>query len=139
VDKGFVILEHPADLGIEARGVSLAGAFEEAARGLMSVVLELGSVDAREEREVSVSSADYEQLLVKWLSEVLYLYDGNRFVCREFHIDRIAPTGLHATVHGEPLDPAKHRTLLDVKAVTYHQLSIQENKDGAVVRVFLDI
>jgi SHS2 domain-containing protein len=135
----FTILDHPSDIGIEARGRSLAETFEQAARGLMSVILDLATVDLREERQVEVRGTDYEQLLVKWLSEILYLYDGQQFVSSKFDVKQLNATGLKATVHGEPFSTRKHSTKLDVKAVTYHQLSVRENNDGAMVRVFLDI
>jgi SHS2 domain-containing protein len=42
-------------------------------------------------------------------------------------------------VRGEPLDLERHSTRTDVKAVTYHQLSVRETAEGVVVTVFLDI
>ncbi len=48
----FDVIDHPADLGIEARGSTMAQAFEQAATGLMSVILDLSSVEARVSREV---------------------------------------------------------------------------------------
>jgi SHS2 domain-containing protein len=139
MDPAFVILEHPSDIGIEATGASLASAFEHAAEGLMSVILDTSAVEAREEREVTIAAADQEQLLVRWLSELLYLYDGKGFVGKRFDITRISPVGLQARVGGEELDPERHRTRLDVKAVTYHQLLLRQDDRGAMVRVFLDI
>jgi SHS2 domain-containing protein len=135
----YKILEHPSDLGIEARGASLAEAFQNAAQGLMSIILDLSSVEPSEERELAINSSDLDQLLVNWLSEILYLYDGQRFICRDFIIQKLTPTGLKAKVRGEIFSENTHRTKLDVKAVTYHQLFVQENKNGGLVRVYLDI
>jgi SHS2 domain-containing protein len=139
VDSPFVILEHPSDLGIEARGRTPAEAFINAATGLMSVILDISSVEARESREIQVSASDREQLLVKWLSEVLFLYDGQGFVPKEFLFTQFNQESLMAQVRGEMFSPAKHRTRMDVKAVTYHQLSVRAGEAGTVVRVFLDI
>ena len=135
----FTILDHPADLGIEARGATLHEAFENAARGLVSVILDLSTVECQESRVVEISAADIEQLLVKWLAEVLYLYDGQRFVGKEFTIGEMTPHRLKATVTGEQFSVTKHRTKMDVKAITYHQLLVRQDKDGGLVRVFLDI
>jgi len=135
----FVILEHPADLGIEAYGHSLAEAFENAACGLMSVILDPGLVEEKEERKFSLAGADSDQLLVKWLSEILYLYDGQGFVGKKFLIHTLENENLEASVWGEIYSPEKHETRLDVKAVTYHQLLIEQRPDGARVRVYLDI
>jgi SHS2 domain-containing protein len=135
----FTILEHPADLGIEATGATLAEAFENAAAALMSIILDTSTVQLRETREITLFASDREQLLVKWLSEVLYLYDGQRFVGKEFKVLPIAETRLQASVRGEAFATEKHSTRLDVKAVTYHQLKIEEDAHGARVVVYLDI
>jgi SHS2 domain-containing protein len=137
--RGHEILEHPADVGISAHGETLQEAFEEAARGLMAVILDPATIHPTTARTVSVTASDHEQLLVRWLSEVLYLYDGRRFPCAEFSIHELGPTWLVATVRGEELDTSRHQTRLDVKAVTYHQLEVREAPGRAVVRVFLDI
>ena len=114
-------------------------AFQNAAEGLMSIILDLTAIEPKEVREVTITGEDPDQLLVKWLSEILYLYDGQGFVCRDFLIVNLNSKKLRAVVRGESFSRKKHRTKLDVKAVTYHQLSVQENQHGAVVRVFFDI
>lgn len=135
----YTILDHPSDLGIEARGASLVQAFQNAAIALMSIILDPSAVEPRESREVAVSGIDHEQLLVKWLSEILYLYDGQGFVCGTYSVRQLTQTELRATVLGETFSRGRHSTRMDVKAVTYHQLLVQENETGALVRVFLDI
>jgi SHS2 domain-containing protein len=135
---GYSILEHPSDLGIEAHGVTLKEAFEQAAVGLMSIIVNPMTVANREVRTISITASDNKHLLVKWLTEILYMYDGQRFVCKEFQITHLTDRELTATVKGEPLS-STHRTKLDVKAVTYHQLEVLENESGCMVRVFLDI
>ncbi len=139
MQSDFTILEHPADLGIEARGQSLSEAFQNAAIALMSVILDLSIISPDETREITIHSIDRDQLLVKWLSEILYLYDGQRFVAKDFHINTFSSTLLQANVRGEIFSESKHRTNIDVKAVTYHQLVVREDKKGGLVRVFLDI
>jgi SHS2 domain-containing protein len=135
----FTILEHPADIGIEARGDDLPAAFGEAAAGMMSLIVDAVSVGTGQSREVAVSASDPEQLLVRWLSEILYLFDAEGFVGREFCVAELTRTTLRATVRGEHLSRPRHTTLLDVKAVTYHQVQVQQNEGGALVRVYFDI
>jgi SHS2 domain-containing protein len=137
--SGYTILEHPADLGIEAKGITLHEAFEQAAIGMMSVILDLSGVDVQELQEVDLRASDIEQLLVQWLSEILYLYDGKKFVSKDFLIHTLTHSELKATIRGEPFSPARHQTKLDVKAITYHQLIVRENEQGGYVKVFLDI
>ena len=136
---GFRILEHPADLGIEASGPSLAEAFAQAASGLISIILDPTGVREAESRTVCLEAADLEQLLVRWLSEILYLYDAQRFVACAFVVEEISAHTFTAVVLGERFDPARHPTRLDVKAVTYHQVNVTQANEGVTVRVYLDI
>jgi len=135
----FQILEHPSDLGIEVRGSTLEDAFSGAAAGLMSIILDLGSVGSKMEKEVNINAEDIEQLLVKWLSEILYLYDGQHFVCSEFDIRQLKNDYLNAIVRGEEFCEKKHHPRLDVKAITYHQLLVKKDDKNAIIRVFVDI
>lgn len=135
----YTILSHPADIGIEARGDTLQDAFSNAAVALMSIILDLSTVEPRQSRMVEIEGADHEQLLVKWLSEVLYLFDAERFVASEFTILELSPPRLRATARGETFSASRHVTKMDVKAVTYHQLAVNEDAEGGWVRVYLDI
>ncbi len=137
--KGFKILDHPADLGIEAFGKNLKEAFEQAAVALMSVILDISNVHEPTTRTVRLDASDHEHMLVKWLTEVLYLYDGQRFVSCRFDVKQLTVDSLKAVIYGEKFDPARHSTKLDVKAITYHQLQIKKNQQGFSVRVFLDV
>jgi SHS2 domain-containing protein len=136
---GFRILEHPADVGIEATGASLKEAFEHAARGLISMITDIDCINTNEERFIQLKGSDIQNLLVKWLSEILYLYDGENFLVGDVEIERISPTNLEAIVRGESVDETRHPMKMDIKAITYHQLKVQEKTDGCVVRVFFDI
>jgi SHS2 domain-containing protein len=136
---GYKILEHPADLGIEAYGKNLKQAFEQSAIALMSIILDSSNIENAESRSVVIFGSDYEQLLVKWLNEILYLYDGEDFVPGMFKIKKLTLNKVEAVVSGEKFDISKHPTRMDVKAITYHQISVSENESGATVQVFLDI
>jgi len=135
----YTILEHPSDVGVEARGSSLAEAFQHAAAGMMSVIVDPSRVDLRDTRTVTVRAADAEQLLVRWLSEVLYLYDATGFVGKEFAMTQWSRTALEAVVRGEPFSAERHRVRTDVKAVTYHLLLVEGGDQGGRVRFYLDI
>lgn len=125
-------------MGLEAWGPDLSEVYRLAALGLTSVLVDPGSVAAREQRTVSINGSDSENLLVRWLSEILYLYDGQRFLLSDVEI-RLQGSELKATLKGERVDSDRHRFRTDVKAVTYHQLQIAFEKGVWTARVFLDI
>jgi SHS2 domain-containing protein len=139
MDAGFHILEHPSDLGIEATGADLIEAFRQAAFGLISIVVDPTTIGSAVQREIALEGSDVENLLVQWLSEILYLYDGEHYLVSGIEILELSSTRLKARVTGEFIQEQKHRLRIDVKAVTYHQLSVRQEPNGSTVRVFLDI
>jgi len=134
----FRVLEHPADVGIEAYGETLQNLFENSATGLTSIIAGASTVHATQRRQVVIESSDVERLLVRWLNEVLYLYDADRFLFSRAEFESIAETGLSGYLLGEPYDPLKHEFHMNVKAITYHQLSVQKRVRW-IARVFFDV
>lgn len=139
MNSGFRVLEHPADIGIEAHGPTMADAFEAAAAGLLSLIVDPASVSVAATKQITLSGDDDAHLLVRWLSELLFLFDGEHFVPHQARIDSLAGNELRATVTGEVLDPSRHALRMDVKAVTYHRLTIEHAGRSSTVRVFFDI
>jgi SHS2 domain-containing protein len=133
------ILEHPADIGFTVRAATLPALFAEAARALYAVALEPGPVASHETIAVELESDDLPSLLVDFLAELLYLVDAGRFVAARTDVRMTGPAALHAALHGEPRDPARHAWRVIVKAVTYHRLEVQQIADEWQATVFLDI
>ncbi len=135
----FEVIEHTADIGFRAWAKSPAELFETAAEALVSIAMELEPVAAAEAYPVEAAGADYESLLVNWLSEVLYLVDGRRLALRRFQVNEIGPELVSGQAWGETWNPERHRAKLIVKGVTYHQLQVVESAEGWHAQVILDI
>jgi SHS2 domain-containing protein len=58
---------------------------------------------------------------------------------RDFELHALEDTSLAAVVRGERMDRARHQLRLMVKAVTYHQLALEETPQGWHARVYVDI
>ena len=137
--RAFEILDHPADIGFRAFGSSLIGLFENCALALLSIRAEVDDVAPRAEYPVAATGADSESLLVNFLSEVLYLVDGTPVALRAVRVKSLTETAIEAAGLGEPRDAARHRVKVIVKAVTYHQLKIEQAGENWSATVFLDI
>ena len=135
----FRILEHPADIGFEAFGSTREEVFANAARALFHLIIDLDSVEPRAEVAVQVEGSDPASLLVNWLSELLYLNDAEGWFFSEFEVERLDDRSLAARVRGEEFDRARHRAQLQVKAITYHQLTLERTAEGWQARVYVDI
>ncbi|MCD6512650.1 MAG: archease [Thermoplasmata archaeon] len=135
----FRIIEHTADIGIEAHGESIEEAFEEAARGMFHIITDGGKIDSVVEREIEIKrEMDMEQLLVDWLSELLYLFDVEHLVFGDFDV-KIDDEMLHGVARGEKYSREKHGYGMEIKAVTYHMLEIKRDKKGYIIKVLFDI
>jgi SHS2 domain-containing protein len=84
-------------------------------------------------------SSDQEALLVDWLNHLLYLFDIDGFLGRDFQVVSLTPERLEARVTGESFDPERHPERTAVKAATFHQLSIAPAGDGWQATVVLDL
>ncbi|MDX9710331.1 MAG: archease [Trichloromonas sp.] len=135
----FRLLEHTADMGIEATGDSLAEVFVAAAQGLKNMIFGDVPVTPRQGAPVSLAGGDAGELLVAWLGEILYLFEVRGLVPAEFDISDISETSLRGEVCGEPFDPQRHPVEREVKAITYHQLSVEEDGQGWRARVYVDL
>ena len=132
-------LDHTADIGLRIEADSAAEAFEAAAAATFDVLVDRERVEERETRELSLRADGWEDLLVSWLEELLYWYEGERFVLRSARVREIEPERLVAEVRGERLDVERHEPGLQIKAVTYHQLRAEETSEGFLVQVIFDI
>lgn len=137
--RPFEVLEHPADIGFRAFGRDLPDLFASAALAMLSIAGDPAAAEPRQEYPLAVESGDRESLLVDWLNEVLYWFDGKRIAFREVHVGALTDSRIEATGFGESRDPERHRARLIVKAVTYHQLKIEQRDGGWIAEVYLDI
>ena len=138
VPKDFEILEHTADTGIIAYGKDLRQAFANAARGLFSLITELETVKKVLERDIEVSAADRDSLLVAWLNELIYIFDTENILFKRFDITRLSQHHLVARGYGERVVRARHKLKTGVKAATYHMLAV-EQEYGWRLQVLFDI
>jgi SHS2 domain-containing protein len=135
----FRVLEHTADIGFEAFGASRQEVFTNAGRALMDLVVTLESIEPREEVPIEVKGDNPSSLLVNWLSEILYLHDADGWLFSDFEIRGMDEHSLSAIARGEKYDRSRHHTKVMVKAVTYHQLALEETAQGWRARVYVDI
>lgn len=132
----YEFIEHTADIAIKAYGKSVEESFGNAAKGMFDVITDVSKVEPKGEYQVRVKSDDLENLLVDWLSELLFLHETQDVLFSEFDV-KIENLSLVATAKGEAINREKHELKSDVKAVTYHMLEVNE-KEG-YVKFLLDI
>ena len=131
--------EHQADVGLAVDAPDGPGLFAEAGLALLSLVCDLERVAERERHELSGSAPGVEELLVDWLNDLVYLFEGEGVVCRRIALPVWSVTRYRAELFGEPADPGRHNLRGVVKAATYHGLSVTQDESGWHARVILDV
>ncbi len=134
----YETFEHEADMGIRGYGATLEEAFAHAAAAMYSVIVDIGTVEAKEPRRITVSADDREQLLVEWLNALLALSDIERMVFSKFEVG-IEGNSLAGTAWGERLDLERHHAAVEVKAATYHMLSVREDNGRFTAQCVVDV
>ena len=142
VEPRYETIDHTADIAIKAFGNSMPEAFGNAAYAMFDIMADIKKVGNRKEFHVELTAPDMEQLLVDWLSELLYLFEVEDTLFSEFKVsirdNESSPAPkLDATIKGETMDMDKHSLKTEIKAVTYHMLEIDTVEN--TVQVLFDI
>ena len=135
----FETFDHTADLGLRVRAPDLNTLFAEAGRGLTSTLVD-NPDDVRPVNEVqfNIDGTEKEYLFFDWLNELLFRFEIEQWLFAEFRVE-VNEYGLAATACGEPVSRERHRLSHEVKAITYHQLKVEQTPDGWLAEVIVDI
>jgi len=132
-------LSHTADLGLRIWGATREDLFENAGAALSAVLTDRRRLRLRNIEKITVEAPDLEALLVAWLNHLLYLYDVDAFLGREYQVLELTPQRLVAQARGETYDPGRHVSRTAVKAATYHHLEIANRNGRWEATVILDL
>jgi len=135
----YKIIDHTADLGIVVNGVDVKDVFIRAAQAMTDLMVKADINEKGAKRKVLVEGEDFPDLMVRWLSEILYLFDGEHILVSAIEISSISPIRLQSTLTVVPLKRGHHEILREIKAVTYHQISVESKNDGWEARIIFDI
>ncbi|WP_243372995.1 archease [Geotalea sp. SG265] len=132
-----------ADTAFEATGSTLEEVFTAAADALLNTMTaDVTGIAPEETTTFETHNAELDLLLFDVLNELVFLKDAKRLLLRIQSIAFSHDKEMYRakiTARGERIDPARHRLLVDVKAVTLHRFSLEETEHGWKACVVLDI
>ena len=137
--NNFEVLDHPADIGIKVKGETLEELFINAAIGTSSLIIDLKAIEQKEIKKINLQGKNLEDLFIKCLDEIIYLFDSEGFLPKSVKVETIHELSLRAIFQGEKFNKNKHEIKLYLKAVTYHQLEIKQTKEGWEAKVYFDV
>ncbi len=137
--KRFDSFEHTADMGIIAYGSTREEAFANIACGMFALLAESDNITLKKSINIEASGYNYDELLVNFLSELLYHCSTKGMLFNKVAILELTPTLIKAKAYGEKYTSSKHQLRQEIKTVTYHQLKIEDTGCGWEIRVIFDV
>jgi protein archease len=138
--KSYKILDHTADIGIEVWGKTKKEALANTVEAMFDLITDSENISSAQEKQLSISGADTADMLINLLREALYFFHSQAWLCKRCEILELTDDKVAAKVFGEPYDAKKHQLKMEIKAVTYHTLKIEQIADkGWRARVIFDV
>lgn len=142
--KPYEIIEHTADVGIKANGKTLKELFENTAKGMFNIIEgekthQINSQKTCQKIEIKKEIDDFEELLVSWLSELLYIFNKEEILFDSFRIFELNNDSILGEARGERIDFSRNTLQTEIKAVTFHNLKIEEDISGFHCSVIFDV
>jgi SHS2 domain-containing protein len=129
------------DISFTAEAETLSKLLEACARATLSMMTDTTRVKPGERHNITVHANALDDLLVDWLSELIFLRDSESFLAARFRVrcPEVPSYHLQALVEGEPIDRRRHEMKADIKTATYHELEIGKVGDVWRARVSLEV
>lgn len=137
--KPYEVFEHTADIGLHVHGETLPTLFMNAAQGMESLLVPLEQIRVVTSREITVKGHNSISLLIAWLNELIFLFDTEYLLFRDFEIATLTDTTLTGTAQGEPYNSQRHELSSAIKAATWHEAAITQDNTGYQARIIFDL
>ena len=135
----FEIIEHTADFGVIGKGRTMAEAFENAAFGMFSIVADLDKYEPTKQQSVTVVGTDDVELLERFLSSLLVIFDGDLLLPLDFEITEISMGRLTCWISTRPIADDVEWFGPTVKAVTFHQMAVTNKGEQWTAKAIFDV
>lgn len=130
-----------ADVAFSVEAATQEELLVDGALATFEVMASLKKVEPKVRRDIKLEEESFEKLYFAWIEELIYLKDAEYMLFSKFSIkvSRGQKYVLEAEAWGEPIQPDKHETNVDVKAITYHRFRVWEEAGKWKAFVILDI
>ena len=135
----YELIEHTADIGIRVKGKDLKDLFTNAGLAVFRLLAEKKITKGIKYTKLSIKqkAADLDELFINWLNELLSLSQAESIIFTGFKINKLTKNALEAVAIGT--DMKNYKVNREVKAATYHNLSVRKTASGWQAEVILDV
>ncbi len=138
-EKKYRILPRTSDLAIKVSGKTQAELFANSAFALFDLMTDIEKVQVRDHLPLEVEGVDRDDLMVNWMRELLYLFQGSGYLLKEFQLHEVKEDLVRGQVGGEKFDPDRHEIQRDIRSVVYHQSRMEKTGDHWTAQVIFEL
>jgi SHS2 domain-containing protein len=139
----YQLIEHTADIGIQVSAGTIKQLFENSALALFDIITDKKKIKPSFSRTIIVKASNYEELLNEFLNRLLREFSVENNLIRKIVVKKVGKKGvlisLSALIFAEPYNHTRHLIKTEIKAVTFHNLSIKKTKSGYKAQVVFDV
>ena len=135
----YTLLDHTADVGVKISADHPHELFATAAFAMFDIVTDIGRVEGRQRQKVCIQGADWPDLMVNWLRELLFLWSARQMLFKTCEMRTLSEHALDAEIWFDTYDPVRHIIKEELKAVTYHQIQVRQDTQGWQARIIFDV
>jgi len=88
---------------------------------------------------LSVEGYDLPDLMVRWLGEILYLFEGEHKLVTGVDVNAVSHSRVDATLETVSFNANLHEILCEIKAVTFHQIEVVKKDNRWEARIIFDL
>jgi SHS2 domain-containing protein len=137
--KGYKFIDHTADIGVEVSAGNLKELFVNSAMGMFEILGDPSGFEPLERRDIQLAANDVEELMHRWLSFLLYLFDKDKIFLTNFDVSVIDTKSLLGTASGMSYVNKEGALKREIKAITHHQLQIKKVGTRWHAQIIFDI
>ena len=135
----FEHFDHTADMGLRIRAATHAELLKPAGEALYAAIGDLMAGESVDSIEFNLSGQDAAGLLRDYLTELLHLFECKHEMATAVDVLKFDDQALQATVALAGVDFDRSDLRREVKAITYHELSIDKIEGGYEATLIVDI
>ena len=135
----YKLIDHTADFGMQVFGSDSQELFTNAALALFDMITELDVLTGRNSCKMTVSGVDWADLMINWLREILYLWNGKERLVKSVKILSLSEKKISAIIYFDAYKPDRYIIKTEIKAVTYHQIQVKSSPSGWKAQIIFDI
>lgn len=137
--KRYRILNRSSDLLIKVFGNTQPELFANSGFALFDLMTDVEKIQTADHLPLEVEGVDRDDLMVNWMRELLYLFQGSGYLLKEFRVREAKDNYVRGEVSGEKFDPDRHELQRDIKSVAYHQSRMEKTGDQWTAQVMFEL